>query len=178
MYDISMASKDQVLALINLEANLSLTWEQVEFGVPVVASGETPERNTELTITGIPNHGYKGTATIYYDRIDLEEFKNVTEKELILQIDGAPTLEKIRDSFNTFFGSALSAEDLADDHVVPVEADIQDGYLFTLKAAAWSYAYRGDIEITIRPLDVDINLAITDKMMNGLVLNTPAEEPA
>lgn len=177
MYDISMLAEDQVLALINESAGLSLTWEQVEFGVPVVASGENPERNTELTITGIHNHGYKGTATIYYDRIDLEEFKTTTEKELILQIDGAPTLDKIRESFNAFFGSALSTNDLSDDHVIPVEADIQDGYLFTLKAATWSYAYRGDIQFTIRPLDVDINLAIVDKMMSGLVLNVPVEEP-
>lgn len=174
MYDISMLSRDQVLALINQSSGLSLTWEQVEFGEPVAATGETPERNTELVITGIPNSGYRGTATIMYDRINLAEFKPLVT-EAVLQVDGEPTIEKLLASFNELFGSNLELEDIRDDHSIPTAAEIEDGLEFTLRAAAASYAYRGDVSLTIQPLDVDIDLAIEDKMLDGLVLQQPTE---
>lgn len=174
MYDISMLSRDQVLALINQSAGLSLTWDQVEFGEPIAATGENPERDTELVITGIPNSGYKGTTTVFYNRIDLAEFGPLTE-ELVLQVDGEPTIEKLLEAFNALFNSNLQLDDLRDDHVIPTAAEIEDGMLFTLRAAAKSYAYRGNIDLTIQPLDVDIDIAITDKMLDGLVLNQPTE---
>ncbi len=174
MYDVSMLSRDQVLALINQSAGLSLTWDQVSFGEPIAATGENPERNTELVVTGIPNSGYKGTATIFYNRIDLAEFLPLID-EAVLQIDGEPTIEKILESFNALFRSNLQLDDVRDDHVFPTLEEIEEGVLFTLRAAAGSYAYRGNVELIIQPLDVDIDLAIENKLLDGLVLNQPTE---
>ncbi len=171
MYDISMLSKDQVLALINQQAGLSLTWEQVEFGEPIAATGETPTRNTEMVITGIPNSGYKGSTTVYYDRIDLVEFETL-ESHKILQIEGEPTIEKILQAFNDLYGSNLQLDDIRDDHTIPL--DVDGGVEFILRAAAGSYAYRGNATMTLQPADVDLAVAIDDPMLNGLTLNRPA----
>ena len=170
MYDISMLSKDQVLALINQSSGLSLTFDQVEFDVPIAATGETPERNTELVITGKFNSGFKGTATIHYNRIDLNEFLTLSPLPVI-QIEGEPTVEKILDYFNTLYGANLQVEDVRDDLVMPVTLD--EAEPFILSAAAGSYAYRGSVELTIQPADIDIDAAIADKMLDGLYLIEP-----
>lgn len=171
MYDISMLSKDQVLSLINQQASLSLTWDQVEFGEPVAATGEAPERNTELIINGIKNSGYAGTATIQYDRINLEEFLTLPQ-EPVIQVEGEPTIEKILDYFNELYGANLQLDDVRDDHELP--ATLDEGVPFILRAAAGSYAYRGNVEMTLQPADIDLDIAIEDKMLDGLTLNTPS----
>ena len=172
MYDISMLSKDQVLSLINTHSGLSLTWDQVTFGEPVAATGETPTRNTELLVTGTPNSGYKGSTTVFYDRIDLVEFEAL-EEHTILQIEGEPTIEKILQAFNDLYGSNLQLDDLRDDHTIPV--DVDGGVEFVLRASATSYAYRGNATMTLQPADVDLAVAIDDPMLNGLDLNRPVE---
>lgn len=171
MYDVSMLSKDQLLALINEQTGLSLTFDHVNFGEPIAATGENPTRNTEIVLNAIPYSGYKGSTTIFYDRIDLAEFLPL-ETVTILQIEGAPSLQKILDSFNLLYGSNLQTDDVRDDHVIPT--DIDGGVSFTLTAAAGSLAYRGSITLTLQPADVDIDTAIADKTMNGLTLNRTA----
>lgn len=172
MYDISMLSKDQVLTLINAEAGLSLTWDQVIFGVPTPTGSPEPSPNTELVIQGIHNGGYKNTATVFYNRIDLAELATLDDA-MILQIEGLPTLTKVLGSLNDLIGSNLQPDDVRDDHVVPTEID--GGVLFTLHASDASYAYRDSVDVTIQPADIDINVAVADKLLNGLALNAPAE---
>jgi hypothetical protein len=174
MYDISMLSRDQVLALINQENSLTLTFNEVEFGIPVISSG-TEGRDTELVVTGIPNSGYTGTKTIYYNRINLNDFTTLLdpEQELILQIDGEVTVQKILDAFNAFFGSNLQLDDLRDDLTIP--PSIENGVLFSLVASANSLAYRGSIEVTLQPMDVDLETAINVATLNGLTLNAPSQ---
>lgn len=175
MYNISMLSKDQVLALINQSAGLSLTWDQVEFGEPIAATGENPERNTELLVTGIKNSGYAGSAIVHYNRIDLAEFLTLPF-EPVIQIEGEPTIEKIVTYFNELYGANLQLDDVRDDHEMPV--DIEEGVPFILRAAAGSYAYRGNVELVIQPTDTDLDIAIEDKMLDGLYLQTaPLGDP-
>lgn len=173
MYDISMVSRDQVLGLINEKAGLSLTFDQVSFGEPVTASGDSPERNTELKISGIPNKGFKGETQIFYDRIDLSEFLSLPQVAII-QVEGAPTIEKILTYFNSLYGSNLQLDDVRDDHVMPTVEELEGGTTFILRAAALSYAYRNNVELTIQPADIDIDVAITDKMLDGLEFRSPS----
>lgn len=172
MYDISMLSKDQVLGLINEKAQLSLTFDQVSFGEPIAAGGENPERNTELKVFGTPNKGFKGETTIFYDRIDLSEFLNLPQVSIV-QVEGAPTIEKILEYFNSLYGSNLQLDDVRDDHVMPTVEELEGGAVFILRAAALSYAYRGNVELTIQPADIAIDEAIQDKMLDGLEFRPP-----
>ncbi|MNO12968.1 hypothetical protein D3C76_25880 [compost metagenome] len=169
MSDISLLSKDQVLALIN-EKNpgLNLTYEKVSFGEPVAASGETPVKDTELVLTGIPGKGFKNTATIQYNRIDLAQFEVQIPSQI--QVEGDVTIQTILDGFNAFYGANLQLDDVRPDLTLPADltSEPQD---FTLIAAAGSYAYRSQVVISIQAADRDLNDAITTKVLDGLTLS-------
>jgi len=176
-YDISMSSRDQVLALLNESAGLSLTWQQVEFDVPNINSNPAKERNTELVVNGIPDYGYKGQAVIYYNRIDLAEFEPLARNPFVVQVDVDPenesiTLQDIVDGFNAYFNAALTLDDVADNLILPT--DWANGESFTMKASPYSYAYIGEVTFIVRPMDVDIDVAITNKLLDGLELVQPA----
>lgn len=169
MSDISLLSKDQVLALIN-EKNpgLNMTHEQVVFGEPVAATGEAPERDTELVLTGVPGKGFKNTATILYNRIDLAQFEVQIPSEI--QIEGDATIQTILDGFNAFYGSNLQLTDVRSDLTLPADLT-STPEPFTLIAAAGSYAYRGQVVISIQAADVDLAIAVTNKTLDGLTLS-------
>lgn len=171
-YNISMTSKDQVLALINRDAGLSLTWKQVTFGTPVPVVGPESSHNTELAIQGIHNGGYKNTATVFYNRMDLGDLGTLDD-QMILQIEGLPTLEKVLDSLNLLVQSNLQLDDVRADQTVP--PDITDGVDFTLQTNDGSYAYTGALVVRLQPADIDIDQAVTDKYLNGLTLTPPPE---
>lgn len=178
MYNISMTSRDQVLTLINQSAGLSMTWDQVEFGTPAINNNPSKERNTELRIHGIPEFGFKGSTYIYYNRIDLDDFRQHARTPFVIQVDVEEgddlTMQHIVDGFNRYFDSALEVEDVSDEHDLTI--DYSDGIEFRLEASSWSYAYRGSVEFILRPMDVDIDEAVEDKLLDGLVLQLAPEE--
>lgn len=174
-YDVSMLSKAQVIALLNDEYPLlKFTEENIVLGEPIQATGENPVKNTELVLTGVPNKGFKGTTTVFYNRIDLAEFA-AADGAPILQIAGVVDIASILAAFNEVYGSALELSDLRSDHVIPPQEDFLDGEDFILYASATSLAYRGNVTVHIQPADIDLDVAITEKNLNGLVFKLPAE---
>ncbi|MNQ00177.1 hypothetical protein D3C85_128200 [compost metagenome] len=176
-YDVSMLGKDQVIAMLNDDYPLlKFAADKITFGEPIAATGETPVKNTELVINGVPNKGFKGTTTVFYNRIDLAEFAAVPEvaEGIILQIEGVVDIASILAKFNETFGSQLELSDLRNDHVIPPQEDILDGEDFIIYASATSFAYRGNVTVKIQPADIDIDVAITNKELNGLVFAMPA----
>lgn len=169
MSDISLLSKDQVLALVNTQnPGLNLTFEKVSFGEPVAATGETPARDTELVMTGIPGKGFKNTAKIEYNRINLADFEIQIPSQI--QVEGDVTIQHILDGFNTFYGSNLQLDDVRSDLTLP--GDLTSApQQFTLIAAAGSFAYRGQVVISIQQADQDLNVAVTNKVLDGLTLS-------
>lgn len=168
-YNVSMLAKDQVLALLNDENPRSLPFslDNVILGVPTAAQGETPERNTELTIEGIPTKGYKGTTTIKYDRIALQEFEDAVPSQI--QVEGDITLENILAGFNAFYGSNLQLDDIRNDLILP-EALTSTPVEWLLVASANSYAYRGQVTLRIQAADMDLAVAISKPVLDGLTL--------
>lgn len=174
MYDFSMTGKAQLLALINESAGLSLTDAQITFDFPL--ENTTVEgANTEVKITGVHNGGFKGTTTIRYNRIDLSEFMNFSDDN-VLQIEGEPTTLKILDAFNTNFRCQLLEDDLDLTFTVPVSVD--GGVAMTLVANTLSLAYRGTIDVLVQPADVELDTVILEPMMDGLYLQDPEAVPA
>lgn len=169
MTDISQLSKDQVLALVNGQnLGVVLTQENVTFGEPVAASGEAPERNTELVLTGIPGKGFKNSTTILYDRIDLSEFELQIPSQI--QVEGDITIQSILDGFNLFYGANLTTEDVRSDLSLPGDLT-STPVRFVLIAAAGSYAYRGQVDISIQAADRDLDVAVVNKVLTGLELS-------
>ncbi|MND14883.1 hypothetical protein D3C81_498270 [compost metagenome] len=173
-YDVSMLSKDQVIAMLNDDYPLlKFAADKITFGEPIAATGENPVKNTELVINGVPNKGFKGTTTVFYNRIDLAEFAAV-DGVPILQIEGVVDIASILAKFNENYGSNLELTDLRNDHVIPPQEDILDGEDFIIYAGATSFAYRGNVTVRLQPADIDLDVAITEKNLNGLVFKLPA----
>lgn len=169
MSDISLLSKDQVLALVNEQnPGLNLTFEKVTFGEPVAASGEAPERDTELVLTGIPGKGFKNTATILYNRIDLAQFEVQVPSQI--QVTGDVTLQNILDGFNEFYGANLQLDDVRNDITLPADLT-SEPQQFTLIAAAKSFAYRGQVVLSVQAADQDLAVAVQKKVLDGLTLS-------
>lgn len=169
MSDISLLSKDQVLALVNEQnVGLNLTHEKVTFGEPVAASGEAPERNTELVLTGIPGKGFKNTATILYNRINLADFE--IQMPSAVQVEGDVTIQHILDGFNAFYGANLQLNDVRPDMTLPGDLT-STPQQFVMTAAAGSFAYRGQVTISIQQADQDLGVAVTKKVLDGLTLS-------
>ena len=76
------------------------------------------------------------------------------------------------EGFNRYFGSALTTDDISSE--LDLTVDFTNGVEFQMDAAEWSYAYRGSVTFILRPMDVDIDLAIENKLLDGLTLNMPA----
>lgn len=167
MYNVSMLAKDQVLALINSDNDLELTFEKVIFGLPQAATGESPERDTELTLEGIPGMGFKGVTTVKYNRIALQEFEDAVPSAV--QVEGDITLQAILDGFNAFYGANLQLDDIRSDLVLPTELT-STPVEWTMVASAESYAYRGQVVLKIQAADVDLAVAITKPVLDGLTL--------
>lgn len=176
-YDVSMLAKDQFIALLNDDYPLlKFAADKLTFGEPIAATGENPVKNTELVLTGIPNKGFKGSTTVFYNRIDLAEFA-AADGTPILQIAGVVDISTILAAFNAAYGSKLELSDLRSDHVIPPQEDILDGEDFIIYAGATSLAYRGNVTVHIQPADLDLDEAITEKNLNGLVFALPAKPP-
>lgn len=167
MYNVSMLAKDQVLALINSENSLNLTFEKVIFGVPTAASGEAPERDTELTLEGIPGMGFKGVTTVKYNRIALQAFEDAVPSAI--QVEGDVTLQSLLDGFNAFYGANLQLDDIRSDLTLPVELT-STPQEWTMVAAAESYAYRGQVVLKVQAADIDLAIAVTKPVLDGLTL--------
>lgn len=173
-YDVSMLSIDQLFALLNESVpGHHFDETNIEIDTPIAATGADPQRNTEVIVRGIPGMGFKGQQTVFYDRIDLAEFGELDHGN-ILQIPDGFTIEGILDAFNELYGSNLTMDDIRDDHVMPDEPQTSgEGVDFQLIANADSYAYRGSVMLSLQLPDVDLEVAIAEQYLDGLVLNLP-----
>lgn len=74
--DYTKAESDVLIDLIRRDnQGRPLTHAQVTFGVPgVIAPSPSIPRNTTIVASSIPNMGYRGNQTFYYNRAPLSEF--------------------------------------------------------------------------------------------------------
>lgn len=181
MYHIGMKSAEQLLALINDTNSLTLTFDDVEFGTPSALTlesqeGEENPANTEVVMTAKPNRKPVGNVVVKYDRIDLAEFETLGDPHGIA-VDTPVTHASVVEAFNRFYGSALELVDV--DQTTELPANLDEDEVVELKASAESLAYRGSIELLVESGGIDLNTAISNKDLSGLVLRfASAQQPA
>ncbi|MNC69812.1 hypothetical protein D3C75_1205490 [compost metagenome] len=84
-------------------------------------------------------------------------------------MEGDITIQHILDGFNAFYGANLQLDDVRPDLSLP--GDLTSTPVpFTIVAAAGSYAYRGQVIVQIQAADRDLNVAIVNKVLDGLDL--------
>jgi hypothetical protein len=124
-----------ILTAINKEQGITLTSAQVTVGAPVATTGDTLF-NTSVTLTSIPNKGFKGTFTARYNRVSGS--LSAVLNNLTIPGDGAFTVGTTHDLIpliNTATGLTLVTGDIVNE-AIPVGTNSVD-----LKAASTSYFF-------------------------------------
>lgn len=71
--DISKSALENlILQMVVDNGVLDIAPEQLTVGVPAVYIDPTESRNTTVTLTAVPDHGWTGFKQIYYTRLDLD----------------------------------------------------------------------------------------------------------
>lgn len=160
---LNIAGKDLVLAWINRDNNLSLTLEQVEFSPPEALVVDPGLNNTRLVVSSKPGMPFSGDDTVTYLRLNIDEI--IKEQYRILYVPDLGAVESTHDlipHLNAQLGLQFEASDIIDE---PVDTAGELPIAFTLKMAAGSYAWLGEV-----PMNISAQLAdlITVNLLTGL----------
>lgn len=160
-------SRDMLIDAINLKNGLiddPLTWDQIAAGFPEKVMTPTGERNTRLLIYGLKQGGYRGSVTVTYDRIDLEElFRNVTP--LVLIKNKPNKLSDLLPFINTTYGLSLVADDIIDADVSGKGED----FITTVEMRQGCVAWFGSFEMRAAKFIPQLVNIIVDKTLDIIV---------
>lgn len=162
--DISLSSKLQALALINQANGLKLTLANVDLTSPRTLVDPENPRDAELRVVAIPGTGYRGSVWVRYKRIDLSEL--IIEADRTLIFDANPSPSEILDRLNEELGSNLDSSDI-ESFTTPDE--LWTGYQVRLNAKGSSYAYKGSVDLFIKPSVYPLVTALTVNKLSGFV---------
>lgn len=150
---LNKPSKDLVLELIN-KANTEtlakpLTFEDVDFSNPRQVEDGLEGRNTEIDVSLKESSNELDTVPVSYWRIALAElFMN--DNALLPSMSAPSNVTELITALNNFHGLALSLEDVEDETFANTDLPMT----ITLKALPGSFAYTGEVDLTIsRALD-------------------------
>lgn len=160
--DLSLSSDNQVLNLIKSSNNdADVSFSDVALGIPAPSEGE---KNTILTVSSIPNSRYTGSVDIEYDRLPLDGFLVYGPADLIIPPQG--TLNNIVDGFNTLYGANLDYTDIPDN--TDISSVDYDGATVTFTALSSSFAYIGDLAVSVKWESTQLSTIILVDMLDGL----------
>lgn len=133
----------QLLALVNRDNHTNLTDTQVTVNAAAVNADSSIARDTVVKIDAIPGKGYRGSVTVYYNRIDLGVlFLNVGANVGLTVAEGDDS-NKLIPLLNAKYGTHFEVGDLV---VVPLEVstDIKE---VTLAAVGGNVMYEGQFVV-------------------------------
>jgi hypothetical protein len=175
MSDLTKAPDQIVLDLINTDNSTSLTLGLLDFGLPTVTAGETPEKNTTLTVTAKAGSGYTGSQVVQYNRVNLSTIPGIAEKEATYQLGDALKVSDLIDEINAMYGIKLVPADYVDADLPTFEGLPNEEHTVQLVAAADSLIYIGSLVLTLKSADIELSSVITVTALNGLTYVKPVD---
>lgn len=127
---------------INNAGQIQLNPFDFNFGTPqAYANAANPTYNTQVVITAAELTGYTGSATVYYNRVDLQNALSPQQGSLSLGT-GTPDLYSIIDQLNTIYGLDLTQDDLV-NQTLPAVTNPGPVVTVTIAASPTSLKYQG-----------------------------------
>lgn len=174
MSDMTKPAKDVVLALINTANGKGLTFEEVQFGLPTVAT--TGTKNTVLTLTAIQGEGYVNSQTFNYNRLHLTTaILTPSGKDATFTLGTAKKISDMIPGLNALLGINLGVDDYVDGDlptfvggVANEEHDVQ------VVAKNDSLGYIGSLTFKLKADDIDLAQYLTVTDLDGLTYIPPA----
>lgn len=177
MSDLTKAPKAIVLDLINTDNSLALTEALVSFGLPTVTAGETPDKNTTLTVSSVPGSGYTGDVVVEYNRVAMATIPVISGKSADFQLGDALKISDIIPEINALYNINLDVTDYVDGDLPVFTGTLNEEHEVQLVAAADSLIYIGSLTFTLKAADKELGTVITITALNGLVYEAPPAPP-
>lgn len=172
--DYTKLPEQIIVDLINeFNPGLSLTTELVTFGLPTAATGQTPARNTDLTVTAVPGSGYKNFKALQYNRVDLAVIPGTRSVEF--PAGDATLISEMIPEINVRFGLNITEVDYVDGPLPTFTGVPNEKLDFQLSANADSLVYIGSVILKLHAEDIDLAVVISNPVLNGLVYVQPPE---
>lgn len=176
--DFSKAAKDIVVDLINHDnVDANLTPELLDFGLPTLATGETPPANTDLEVTAAEGSGYVGSVVVQYNRLQLQDFVGARgiDGGLRLPVGDATRFAALIPEINVALGINLTEDDYVDGDIGEWEGVPNETKEINIVVNADSLVFLGSLTLTLTAEDIPLNSVITSVLLSGL--NLPVAEP-
>lgn len=174
MSDLTKAPIEILVDLINTDNASALTSELVTFGLPTVAGGASPTRNTELTVNAAEGSGYTGSVLVTYNRVALSTLPVISSKPAEFQLGDATLISDLLEEINTLYGVKITAADFVDGPLPTFTGELNEEHDVQVVAHADSLIYIGSLTLKLKAEDKDLGLVITVTALNGLTYVAPA----
>lgn len=163
-----------LLAALNVAAaaqGKTLLASDLTFGP--VATSTNPNREVQVHIAATEaSAGFEGEMDIFYDRLDLQAVFTDAGITDVTVIKGAINVGGLIDTLNDRFGLGFNA----DDFDVSVEIGAEDTEV-VLTALPGSYAFKGDLLVTLAVAKTPLAEAVVNPELGGLQV-TPVDSEA
>lgn len=138
-----MSAKDSIAAILSAKTGLTLTASQLYFSTPLAVDKQTFGGNTKIKVTGLAGAPVKGSAIVYYDRLNLADFANF-QYTPIATPPGSTLYENL-DEIRQMTGMILTQDDVND--AVVINGGGSESTL-TVAAKANSLGWIGSVDLT------------------------------
>lgn len=176
--DFSKAPDQIVLDLINYDnPSANLTLSLIDFGVAMLATGQTPPANSEIEITAKAGSGYSGSAVVQYNRLQIQDFiaaRAIPGGVLELPVGDATRYADLIDEINTALGVNLTVADYVDGDIGVWAGTPNETKEITIPMNASSKVFLGSLTLTLKAEDIPLSSVITTTLLSGLNLPTGA----
>lgn len=178
MTDLTKAPKEIMLALINTDNGTTLTDALIDFGVPTAATGETPARNTELTVTAKAGSGYSGSVVVTYNRLHLQnDVLTASGKDATFGLGDATKIADFVEELNTLLNIKLDPTDFEDGDLPVFEGLPNEVKPVQLVAKQDSLCYIGSLTFNVKAEDIPLSSVLTITELDGLTYVPPVVTP-
>lgn len=175
MSDMTLPSKEVLLALINSANGTSLATNQVTFGEPSVLELDPDGKTTSVTVTAVPGSGYKGFEVVRYDRVDLADVLSISGISPSVVRSTETTVHELLPAINALYGINLSPEEVDDAPIAPFTGELNETVNVDVVVKATSLAYTGSMQVVLRSAEIALADIIVITALDGLTYTAPVE---
>lgn len=159
---LNKIGRELVIDLINRDNNTSLTFDDVLFSLPTALSVTADFRNTVVDVIPKNTAKYKSTQKIVYWRLYLD--KLIQDNDRIIPALGVTDTSELIDILNAMYNLKMTLDDVIlediDTTIFPVS--------YVLKSHPNSYAYIGQVELTLTDKLIDLSEVVSKDLIAGI----------
>lgn len=138
-----MANAERIFVVLNDQFNPPKEFTELRLTFSIPQDTTEFEKNTLLTISGVPGKGYYGEVDVYYDRLDIADYVGPFDFRSLAVLDRASIVAALA----SYFQVEIDPDDF-EDFTPPVLADGESTTL-TLKVADTSLQWKGEFDASI-----------------------------